>query len=84
MHLNIDVSDAAIEFLRKSGGSKNVIQFLILAFVVFLFMKVINKLKKPAPAAAPTTKVCPYCKSEIHIDAVKCPHCASALDKPEP
>lgn len=63
---------------------QNVIQFLILAFVVFLFMKVINKLKKPAPAAAPTTKVCPYCKSEIHIDAVKCPHCASALEKPEP
>ncbi|MFR1976362.1 MAG: hypothetical protein ACLS2X_05280 [Coprococcus sp.] len=31
----------------------------------------INKLKKPAPVAAPTTKVCPYCKSEIHIDAVK-------------
>ena len=63
---------------------QNVIQFLILAFVVFLFMKVINKLKQPAPAAAPTTKVCPYCKSEIHIDAVKCPHCASDLEKPEP
>ena len=62
---------------------QNVIQFLILAFVVFLFMKVINKLKKPAPVAAPTTKVCPYCKSEIHIDAVKCPHCASDLEDTE-
>ena len=62
---------------------QNVIQFLILAFVVFLFMKVINKLKKPAPVAAPTTKVCPYCKSEIHIDAVKYPHCASDLEDTE-
>ena len=62
---------------------QNVIQLLILAFVVFLFMKVINKLKKPAPVAAPTTKVCPYCKSEIHIDAVKCPHCASDLEDTE-
>ena len=62
---------------------QNVIQFLILAFVVFLFMKVINKLKKPAPVATPTTKVCPYCKSEIHIDAVKCPHCASDLEDTE-
>ncbi|MFQ9753616.1 MAG: hypothetical protein ACLVIT_10315 [Coprococcus sp.] len=43
----------------------------------------INKLKKPAPVAAPTTKVCPYCKSEIHIDAVKCPHCASDLEDTE-
>jgi large conductance mechanosensitive channel len=58
------------------------INFLLTAFVVFLLVKQLNKLHKkeaPAPAPAPTTKVCPYCKSEIHIDAVKCPHCASEL-----
>lgn len=58
---------------------QNVVQFIILAFAVFLIVKGMNKLQKPAPAAAPTTKVCPFCKSEIHIDAVKCPHCASEI-----
>ncbi len=57
------------------------INFLLTAFVVFLLVKQLNRLHKkeePAPAA-PTTKTCPYCKSEIHKDAVKCPHCASEL-----
>lgn len=59
-----------------------VIQFLLTAFVIFVVIKGINKLHKPAPEAEPeeTTKVCPYCKSEIHKDATKCPHCASELD----
>lgn len=54
-----------------------IVQFLLTAFVIFMLIKGINKLHRPAPEEAPTTKVCPYCKSEIHIDAVKCPHCAS-------
>lgn len=56
-----------------------IVQFLLTAFVIFVVVKGINKLRRPKeePAAAPTTKVCPYCKSEIHIEAVKCPHCAS-------
>ena len=63
---------------------QNVIQFILLAFVVFLFVKAINKARKPQPEAAPTTKVCPFCKSEIAIEATKCPHCTSALpDYPE-
>lgn len=61
-----------------------VIDFLIMAFVIFLFVKGINTLsslgKKEAAPAAPTTKICPYCKSEIAIDAVKCPHCVSELE----
>ena len=59
------------------------INFLLTAFVVFLLVKFINNLKKkdePAPAPAPTTKVCPYCKSEIHIEATKCAHCASDVE----
>ena len=62
-----------------------VIDFLIMAFVIFLFVKGINKLselgkKKEEVPAAPTTKKCPYCKTEIPIDAVKCPHCISELE----
>lgn len=57
------------------------INFILQAFVIFLFVKFIAKLKKTdeAPAPAPTTKTCPYCKSEISIEAVKCPHCTSDL-----
>ncbi|MBQ6265032.1 MAG: large conductance mechanosensitive channel protein MscL [Clostridia bacterium] len=61
-----------------------IINFLIMAIVIFLIVKSINKVsakfKKEETPAAPTTKVCPYCKSEIAIDAVKCAHCASELE----
>ncbi len=60
-----------------------IINFLIMAFVVFLIVKGINtvaeRTKKPAEEAAPTTKKCPYCKSEIALDATKCPHCTSEV-----
>lgn len=56
-----------------------VIQFLLTAFVIFMVIKGINKLHKPAPAPEPTTKECPYCKSQIHKDATKCAHCASEV-----
>ncbi len=56
-----------------------IINFLIIALCIFLMVKGINKMKKPAPAAAPTTKVCPFCKSEVNIEATKCAFCASEL-----
>lgn len=57
-----------------------VINFLIVAFVLFLVLKLFNALhKKPAPAS-PTTKTCPYCQSSISIKAVRCPHCTSKLE----
>jgi len=60
-----------------------VINFLITAFVIFMIIKGINaagdKLKKKEEAAAPVTKECPFCKSEIHIDAKRCPHCTSEV-----
>ena len=61
----------------------NVINFIIMAFVVFMFVKLMNKLshKEEAPAA-PTTKKCPYCQSEISIEATRCPHCTSDLKAP--
>ena len=56
-----------------------VINFIIMAFVVFLMVRWINKLKKPEPVAAPTTKECPYCKTQINITASKCPNCTSDM-----
>ncbi|MBR5597344.1 MAG: large-conductance mechanosensitive channel protein MscL [Lachnospiraceae bacterium] len=59
-----------------------VINFLLIAFVIFMLIKTLNKLSKkkeetPAPV---TTKDCPYCKEKIAIGATKCPHCTSQLD----
>ena len=58
----------------------NVINFLIVAFVIFLMIQQINKLQKPVKPAAPvmpTTKECPFCCSTIAIKAVRCPNCTS-------
>jgi len=59
----------------------NFIDFLIIAFVIFIFVRQINRFKrKPAAAPAPvTTKACPYCHSSIHLEATKCPNCTSDL-----
>ncbi|MCQ2508322.1 MAG: large conductance mechanosensitive channel protein MscL [Dorea sp.] len=61
-----------------------VINFIIYAFVIFMIVKTMNKVseigKKEEAPAAPTTKVCPYCKSEIAIEATKCPHCTSDVE----
>lgn len=60
-----------------------IINFLIMAFVIFLLVKFVNKVmsigKKPEPKKDPTTKKCPYCCSEINIKATKCPHCTSDI-----
>ena len=63
-----------------------VIDFFIIAIVLFCLIKAINKAKsavikpKEEAPAEPTTKVCPFCKSEIAIDATRCPHCTSELE----
>lgn len=65
-----------------------VLNFLITAFVIFLLVKTMNtindklskKEEEPAPAE-PTTKICPFCKSEIAIEATRCAHCTSVLDE---
>jgi large conductance mechanosensitive channel len=56
-----------------------VIDFLIVAFVIFLVVKQVNRLKKTPAAAPPNTKDCPYCKTSIPIGAVRCPNCISDL-----
>jgi large conductance mechanosensitive channel len=57
-----------------------VINFLIIAFAVFLIVKAINKMKRPQPSAAPVSKDCPACAMTIPIKASRCPHCTSELD----
>lgn len=61
----------------------NVINFLIMAFVIFLMVKGLNTLarKKETKEEEPKTKTCPYCQSEVSIKATRCPHCTSELKK---
>ena len=64
----------------------DIINFIIMAFIVFLIVKFMNKLsnigkhEEPAKPAEPTTKVCPHCFSEINIKASRCPCCTSELE----
>ena len=58
---------------------QTIIDFIIIAFVIFLIVKTANKMKKAPPPADPTTKECPYCFSTIPIKATRCPHCTSEL-----
>ena len=71
--------------LRYGAFITSIINFLIMAFVLFCLLKAVNKLtalgKKPEAPAEPTTKICPFCCSEIPIKAVKCEHCGS--DQPK-
>lgn len=62
-----------------------VINFLVVAFAVFLLVRAVNRLRRrqdtpAAPPPAPTRKDCPYCLSDIPVKAIRCPHCTSALD----
>lgn len=77
-----EAQEAGAATLNYGNFISGIINFVIMAFVVFMLVKAINKLKeKEAPApAAPTTKKCPFCKSEIALDATKCPHCTSTLE----
>jgi large conductance mechanosensitive channel len=65
------------------GFAGVLVEFIITAFILFLIIKAMNKAKdltkKPEAPAAPTTKKCPYCLSEIDIKATRCPHCTSEI-----
>ena len=71
--------------IRYGAFLTAVINFLIMALVIFLLVKLLNKLmeigRKPEPPAKPTTKKCPFCCSEIALEAVRCPHCTSSLEE---
>lgn len=74
----VDVKGFASSFLSA------VVNFIIMALILFCLMRGINKLltigKKKEEPAAPTTKKCPFCKSDIAMDATRCPHCTSNLE----
>ncbi|HEY4283060.1 MAG TPA: large conductance mechanosensitive channel protein MscL [Chthoniobacterales bacterium] len=56
-----------------------VINFAIVAFAIFMFIRAINKMKRPKPGAPPVAKDCPACTMSIPINATRCPHCTSEL-----
>lgn len=76
--------EAGVATLNYGNFITAVINFLITAFVIFCLIKMMNavndKLGKKEEPAAPTTRKCPFCKSEIAIDATRCPHCTSQLE----
>jgi large conductance mechanosensitive channel len=74
--------DAGAGVLAYGLFIQNIIDFLIIAFVIFLMVKGINKLtekRAPAAPAAPATKECPYCATVIPVNARRCPNCTSQL-----
>ena len=74
--LAITVGEAAINY---GLFIQAIVDFVIVAFVIFLLVRAMNNMKKPEPAAEPTTKDCPYCFSTIPIKATRCPNCTSQL-----
>lgn len=73
--------DAGASTLNYGVFISGVLNFLIMAFVVFLLVRWINKLKRPEPVIAPTTKKCPHCLSDINLKASRCPHCTSDVSE---
>lgn len=71
---------------QKAGASTinyglfvtGLLNFIIMAFVIFMIVKAMNKLREKTEK--PTKKICPYCQSEISIQATRCPHCTSQLE----
>ncbi len=70
------VGDASVKW---GAFVQTVIDFLVIAFVIFMIVRAANSLKKPAPPAEPTTKECPHCFTTISIKATRCPNCTSDL-----
>lgn len=90
--LNVCTGHAMYTLQEVAGFVSNfissVVNFLIMAFILFCLMKIVNKAaslgkKKEEAPAVPTTKVCPFCKSEIPLEATRCAHCTSQLELPE-
>lgn len=80
-----EAKNAGVATVNYGIFLNNVVDFLIVAFSIFLVVKQLNRFTRkkavPAPAPAPaTTKLCRYCYGEIHINATKCPHCTSDVE----
>lgn len=79
----VDAKAAGAATITYGNFISVIINFIIMAFVIFMIVKGINRLsekaRKKEPEAAPTTKECPFCKSEINVEATKCPNCTSEV-----
>jgi large conductance mechanosensitive channel len=58
-----------------------IVDFLIVAFVLFLVIRTVNRIQQPEKALLPATKECPYCMSAVNVKATRCPNCTSNLEK---
>ena len=81
-----EATEAGVAVLNYGNLLSVIFNFIVIAFAIFLMVKGINNMHRqkeeaPAPEPEPTTKVCPYCKSEIAIEATRCPHCTSVLEE---
>ena len=74
--LELQVGEAVV---RWGAFLQAVVNFLIIAFVIFQIVKAINRLKGPPPVVAPVTKDCPFCFTAIPLKATRCPNCTSQL-----
>jgi large conductance mechanosensitive channel len=88
LFLNLSGKDYTSVAAAKAAGAatlnygiffNHIINFLIIAFAIFILIKQINRMQKPAPAPALTTKDCPHCLSPVPLKATKCAHCTSEL-----
>jgi large conductance mechanosensitive channel len=88
LYINLSGRDYGTLAEAKAAGAatvnyglffNTVIDFLIVAFAIFLVIRQVNRMRQPAPAAAPTTRDCPFCLSAVALKATRCPHCTSEL-----
>ena len=89
-NLFINLSDTKVTTLAEAKAANvpviaygqflnSVIDFLIVAFAIFMLVKQVNRLMVKPEAPKKEPRLCPYCKSEVHDEATKCPHCASDI-----
>lgn len=74
-----DAQTAGAVTLNYGAFLNTIVDFIIVAIVIFLLVRQVNKLQKPAAAAPVTSKECPFCTSAIPLKAIRCPHCTSQL-----
>jgi len=91
LYINLSRTNYATFEEAKAAGAptiniglfiNTVIEFLVIMLVVFFIVRTVNKVRErmqPTPAVVPTTRLCPFCKTEIPVDATRCPHCTSDL-----
>jgi large conductance mechanosensitive channel len=88
LFINLSSKDYLSVAAAKAAGAatlnygmflNHIVNFLIVAFAIFLLVKQVNRFQKPGPAPAPTTKECPHCLSAIPLKATRCAFCTSEL-----